>query len=88
MNINAHWIYKQQKNAWDKNAWKNEKTVIWTQENSRKKPFCCNICGNEFSFKKKIFLNIVYSRTLYFGPKWSSLGPCSDQTNDFINKGY
>ena len=39
MNINAHWIYKQQKNAWDKNAWKNEKTVIWTQENSRKKPY-------------------------------------------------
>ena len=45
MNINAHWIYKQQKNAWDKNAWKNEKTVIWTQENSRKKTFCCN-CNN------------------------------------------
>ena len=22
-----------------------------------------------------------YSRTLYFGPKWSSLGPCGDQTS-------
>ena len=23
ININAHWIYKQQKNAWDRYAWKN-----------------------------------------------------------------
>ena len=28
----------------------------------------------------------VYSRTLYFGTDWTSLRPCRDQTDDFINK--
>ena len=27
-----------------------------------------------------------YSRTLYFGPDWSSLRPCRGQTDDLINK--
>ena len=35
-----------------------------------------------------IFGRSKYSPTLYFGPKWSSLGPCGDQTSDFIKKRY
>ena len=36
---------------------------------------------NRNSFKP---MSMEYSRSLYFGPK---LGPCGDQSNDFINKG-
>ena len=52
----------------------------------RRKRSC--ICGSTHVgiWQGCSLINSTYSRTLYFGTDWLSLGPCRGQTDDLINK--